>query len=65
MLCRVKRLSDRKNVTDRLIAFRETGVSRNQRGPIEGPLETSRTSQHYHIEGIKYVKGKGNIVLSM
>ena len=58
----VKRLSDRKNVTDRLIAVRETGVSRHQGGPIEGPPETPLTSQHYHIEGINYVKENGNIV---
>ena len=45
----VKRLSDRKNVTDKLIAVREPGVSRHQGGPIEGPPETTRTSQHYRI----------------
>ena len=44
---------DRKTATDRLIAVRETGVSRHQGGPIEGPPETPRTSQHYRIEGIK------------
>ena len=46
----VQRLSDRKTVTDRLIAVRETGVSRHQGDPIEGPPETPRTSQHYHIK---------------
>ena len=34
---------------------RETGVSRHQGGPIEGPPETPRTSQHYRIERIKGV----------
>ena len=38
----------------RLIAVRETGVSRHHGGPIEGPPETPRTSQDYHIEGINY-----------
>ena len=28
---------DRKTSTDRLIAVRETGISRHQEGPIEGP----------------------------
>ena len=42
-----------KRLPDRLIAVRETGVSRHQGGPIEGPPETHRTSQHYRIEGIK------------
>ena len=46
------------------IAVRETGVSRHHRGPIEGLPETPRTSQHYHIEGINYVKGNGNLVFS-
>ena len=41
----------------RLIAVRETGVSRHQGVPIESPPETPRTSQHYHIEEINYVKG--------
>ena len=41
---------DRKTATDRLIAVRETGVSRHQGGPIEGPPETPRTSQHYPIK---------------
>ena len=35
----VERLPDRKTVTDRLIAVRETVVPRYQRGPIEGPLK--------------------------
>ena len=48
----VKRLPDWKNVTDRLIAVRETGVSRHQGGPIEDPPETPRTVQCYHIEWI-------------
>ena len=42
-------ICSRKNVTDRLIAVRETGVSRHQGGPIEGPPESPRTSQHYRI----------------
>ena len=46
----VERLPDRKTVTDRLIAVRETCVCRHQGGPIEGPPETPRTSQHYHIK---------------
>ena len=66
----VKRQPDRKTVTDRLIAVRETGVSWHHGGPIEGPPETPRTSQHYRIEGIKGIpdsttKGNGNIVLSV
>ena len=36
----------------RIIAVRETGVSRHQRGTIKGLPETPRTSQHYHIEGL-------------
>ena len=44
----------------RRTAVRETGVSRHHGGPIEGPPETPRTSQHYHIEGINYLKGNGN-----
>ena len=32
------------------IAVRETGVSRHHGYPIEGPPETPRTSQHYHID---------------
>ena len=42
-----------KSLPDKLIAVRETGVSRHRGGPIEGPPETPRTPQHYHIEGIK------------
>ena len=39
-------------------------------GPIEGPPEVPRTSQHYHIEGIKRVpdlgtKGIGSMVFSV
>jgi len=48
-------LLDRKTATDRLIAVRETGASRHHGGPIEGPPETPRTSQYYHIEGTKGV----------
>ena len=33
------------------IAVRETGVSLHHGGLIEGAPETSRTSQHYLIEG--------------
>ena len=63
-------LPDRKSVTNRLIAVRETGVSRHQGGPIEGPPETPRASQYYRIEGIKGVrdwgtKGIGYIVFSV
>ena len=52
---------------DRILAVRETGVSRHQGGPIEGPPKTPRTSQHYRIERIKGVpdfgtKGNGNTV---
>ena len=58
---------DRKNVT---LAVRETGVSRHQGDPFEGPPETPRTSQHYRIEGIKGVpdlgtKGNGIQVFSV
>ena len=54
----------------KLIAVQETGVSQHHGGPIEGPPETLRTSQHYHIEGIKGVpdlgtKGNENIVFSL
>ena len=52
-------LPDRKSVTNRLIAVRETGVSRHQGGPIEGPPETPRASQYYRIEGIKGVPDLG------
>ena len=48
----VKRRLDRKTVTDRLIAVRETDVSQHQGGPIEGPPETPRTSQHYRFCGL-------------
>ena len=46
---------------------RETGVSRHQEAPIEGPPETPRTSQHYRIEGLPDLgtKGNGNIVFSV
>ena len=47
--------SRRHELTDRLIAVRETGVSRHQGGPIEGPPEIPRTSLYYRIEGIKGV----------
>ena len=33
----VETLPDRKTVTDRLIAVRETGVSQHHGGPIKGP----------------------------
>ena len=36
-------------------AVRETSVSLHHGGPIEGPPETPRTSQHYRVEGIKGV----------
>ena len=55
----VERLSDRKTATDRLIAVRETGVSRHQGGSIDGPPEIPRTSQHYRIEGIKGIPDLG------
>ena len=48
-----------KTTAIRRAAVRETGVSRYQGGPIEGPPETSRTSQHYRIEGIKGVPDLG------
>ena len=48
-----ERQPDRKTVTDKLIAVRETGVSRHQGGPIEGPPETPRTSQRYRIGGFQ------------
>ena len=44
----IRMVPDWKPVTDRLIAVRETGVSRHQGAPIEGPTETARTSEHYH-----------------
>ena len=37
----------------RLLAVRETGVFRHHMDAILGPPETPRTSQHYHIEGLK------------
>ena len=45
-----------KRLPDRLTGVRENSVSRHQRDPIEGPLETRRTSQHFHVEGIKGFK---------
>ena len=57
----------RKTATDRLIAVRETGVSRHQGGPIEGPPETPRTSleKNCHHDHIPFnVKGIGNKVFS-
>ena len=48
-------LNSGKTSLIRLIAVRETGVSRHQGGPIEGPPGTPRTSQHYHIGGIIYI----------
>ena len=36
----VQRLPDRKTVTDKIIAARETIVSGHQGGPIEGPLKS-------------------------
>ena len=54
-----------KTTAIRRAAVRETSVSRHHGGPIEGPPETPRTSQHYHIEGINYVKGNGNSFLSV
>ena len=54
-----------KRLLDSLIAVRETGVSRHQGGPIEGPPETPRTSQHYHIEGINNMRANVNIVFSV
>ena len=38
-----------KTTAVRLIAVRETGVSRHHGGPIEGPPETPRTSEHYRL----------------
>ena len=32
-----------------IIAVRETGFTRHRGGPIEGPPETPRASQHYRI----------------
>ena len=54
-----------KMSTIRLIAVQETGVSRHQGGPIEGPPETPRTSQHYLIEGINYVRGNVSVFFSV
>jgi len=31
----------------------DTGVSRHHGGPVAGPPETPRASQHYGIEGLK------------
>ena len=44
---------EKQQRSDRRSAVRETGVSRHQGSPIEGPPETPRTSQYYRIEGIK------------
>ena len=37
----------------RCIAVRETSVSGHPWGPIEGSIETNRTSQHNRDEGFK------------
>ena len=42
-------------------AVRETSVSRHHGGPIDGPPETPRASQHYRIEGIKGVPDLGTL----
>ena len=42
-----------KRTAIRLIAVRETSVSRQHGDPVEGPLETPRTSLHYRTEGIR------------
>ena len=46
-------ISRQENRHRQTLAVRETGVSRHQGFPIEGPPGTHRSSQHYHIEGIK------------
>ena len=61
---------EKQQRSDRRSAVRETGVSRHQGGPIEGPPETPRTSQHYRIEEVKGVpdlgtKGNGILVFSV
>ena len=43
-----------KTTAIRLIAVRETGVSRHHGGSFEGPPETPRTSEYYRIEGFKW-----------
>ena len=54
-----------KTTAIRLIAVQETGVSRHQGGPIEGPPEIPRTSQHYRIELLTWPKGKGSTVFPL
>ena len=44
---------DRKNVTDQTYSCPRDWRLSASGGPIEGPPETPRTSQHYHIEEIK------------
>ena len=46
------------------------GYDRGDKFPFQfsepnGIPETPRTSQHYHIEGINYMKGNRNIVFSV
>ena len=41
-----------KTAAIRRTAVRQTGVSRHYEGPVEVSPETSRTSQHYRIEGL-------------
>ena len=48
-------IQTRKTAAIRRIAVRETGVFQLHGRQIEGPHETTRTSEHYHIEGYKGV----------
>ena len=49
----VKRLPRQEKRHRQALAVRETDVSRHQGAPIEGPPETPRTSQHYHVKEIE------------
>ena len=48
-----ERREDEQNNSDQTCSFRETGVSRHQGGPIEGPPETPSTSQHYRTKELE------------
>lgn len=50
---RIMRVETGRTTSTRRVAVREAAVSRQHGGPIEGPPETPRTSQHCRIQGFK------------
>jgi len=50
---RIMRGETARTTSIRRVAVRKASVSRQHGGPIEGPPETPRTSQHYRIQGFK------------